>query len=650
MKPPLLLFIMTLTLWGACAEMLWFGALLGIFLEIIQFGHLERSFANQDLNRVVDLAALLSSGSATYFIFSAGIAEGLLKTIVWLPIAMLPIILVQIISAGSFRFRNLFYSLRRSISPLADQTAYLFYPYLLLVLISASVATTNYVLFVPSALIFSAYALFTIRPRDHAPRIWLFLIIFAFSIGLGLAWGLNRLQALIEDSLIEWFAAAPPNPYHTRTRIGDVGQIKLSDTIIWRIQLDYPLFEPFLLIDSIYTSFDGNTWRALHDIFRTLNEPQNGEYFIGKPIAPLATLNINGYSEDGQALLPLPGASYSIKNLGASIISVNSLGVVKISDAAPLMQLQITYTPELISRLPPTIVDMEIPNSLASLFARLRNSLNRHGQSDADIVATVVRFFHDNFRYSLFLGNQSGGKTLSDFLTNARSGHCEYFATATTLLLRSFGIPARYITGYSVQEFSPSEGQYVARRRHAHAWSQAYINGVWQNIDTTPAIWRDTEDMQNNSLLQPVLDWFSWRWYRYNEWRAHNQNIFSGYWLISAGGLLFAWFYWRLLRRPKIQNHTAQKSQNRQLNSSPQPYMQMEEKLAQAGYFRPLGETPRHWIQNLIQTGCPYITRNAEDLVYTYYVFRFRPQQELSGRLEQLGKNWQKEIHALGVR
>ncbi|MBT8330725.1 MAG: transglutaminase-like domain-containing protein, partial [Deltaproteobacteria bacterium] len=41
-------------------------------------------------------------------------------------------------------------------------------------------------------------------------------------------------------------------------------------------------------------------------------------------------------------------------------------------------------------------------------------------------------------------------KNIENFLTRSRSGHCEYFATATVLLLRQAGIPARYARGYSV--------------------------------------------------------------------------------------------------------------------------------------------------------------------------------------------------------
>ena len=71
----------------------------------------------------------------------------------------------------------------------------------------------------------------------------------------------------------------------------------------------------------------------------------------------------------------------------------------------------------------------------------------------------------------------------------SRAGHCEYFATATVLLLREAGIPARYATGFSVQDFSRMENRSVVRERHAHAWVLAFVNGAWRDLDTTPSNW-----------------------------------------------------------------------------------------------------------------------------------------------------------------
>src|SRR5262249_60581555 len=104
-------------------------------------------------------------------------------------------------------------------------------------------------------------------------------------------------------------------------------------------------------------------------------------------------------------------------------------------------------------------------------------------------------YFRRNFRYSTWKGERPRRESaVEDFLVSSRSGHCEYFATATTLLLRAAGVPARYAVGYSVQEWSRLEQRYIVRARHAHSLTLAYVDGAWRDVDTTPAGWADSEE------------------------------------------------------------------------------------------------------------------------------------------------------------
>ena len=74
------------------------------------------------------------------------------------------------------------------------------------------------------------------------------------------------------------------------------------------------------------------------------------------------------------------------------------------------------------------------------------------------------------------------------FLTERRRAHCELFASATVLLLRSAGVPARYVSGFLCNEPHPSGKYFIARYGDAHAWVEAYDrqNRKWVVVDTTP--------------------------------------------------------------------------------------------------------------------------------------------------------------------
>jgi len=72
------------------------------------------------------------------------------------------------------------------------------------------------------------------------------------------------------------------------------------------------------------------------------------------------------------------------------------------------------------------------------------------------------------------------------FLTTKKSGDCVYFASAMAVMLRSVGVPARVCTGYLPG--NRSEGKYIVRAKHYHAWPEVYFPGYgWIIFEVTPA-------------------------------------------------------------------------------------------------------------------------------------------------------------------
>ena len=92
------------------------------------------------------------------------------------------------------------------------------------------------------------------------------------------------------------------------------------------------------------------------------------------------------------------------------------------------------------------------------------------------------------------------------FLEESHRGYCVHFASAATLLLRTQGIPARYVSGYATTIPStrdPSTGKYTTRVAdfNAHAWVEIYLYGYgWYPVEVTPASTGDTPDQS----LPPV--------------------------------------------------------------------------------------------------------------------------------------------------
>ncbi|MEM9586728.1 MAG: transglutaminaseTgpA domain-containing protein [Planctomycetota bacterium] len=83
-----------------------------------------------------------------------------------------------------------------------------------------------------------------------------------------------------------------------------------------------------------------------------------------------------------------------------------------------------------------------------------------------------------NFQYTLNLDAEpiSGMDPIEQFLAYDRRGHCQFFASALVMMLRSQGIPARMVVGYRTMEYSKLAHQFIARQSHAHAWVEALID------------------------------------------------------------------------------------------------------------------------------------------------------------------------------
>ena len=92
------------------------------------------------------------------------------------------------------------------------------------------------------------------------------------------------------------------------------------------------------------------------------------------------------------------------------------------------------------------------------------------------------------YGYTLDLPQRESRDPIAYFLFERKKGHCEYFASAMTVMLRAVGIPARIANGFQSGTFNPLSKLYVLRASDAHSWVEAYIEGRgWLTFDPTPA-------------------------------------------------------------------------------------------------------------------------------------------------------------------
>lgn len=132
--------------------------------------------------------------------------------------------------------------------------------------------------------------------------------------------------------------------------------------------------------------------------------------------------------------------------------------------------------------------DLQIPDELRGPIKKIANSIMDPKESAGRNAQAIQRYFESNFKYSTNVHLVTNKDPILEFLENKKEGHCEYFASATTLLLRAMNIPARYVTGFVVQERGLNDSCFVARRKDAHAWVEMYTpEAGWKTLETTPS-------------------------------------------------------------------------------------------------------------------------------------------------------------------
>jgi transglutaminase-like putative cysteine protease len=101
----------------------------------------------------------------------------------------------------------------------------------------------------------------------------------------------------------------------------------------------------------------------------------------------------------------------------------------------------------------------------------------------------VEQWLRTNIVYDENVNAPPRGQDLVDYvLFDNRRGYCEHYSAAMTVMLRSLGIPARVVVGYSPGQHDPQTGGWLYLQSNAHAWVEAYFPGYgWIPFEPTAA-------------------------------------------------------------------------------------------------------------------------------------------------------------------
>jgi protein-glutamine gamma-glutamyltransferase len=326
--------------------------------------------------------------------------------------------------------------------------------------------------------------------------------------------------------------------------LGQIGEIKKSSAVVMRIKVEgNPVLARNMHWRGIaLTTFDGRRWYTEGHEPLALTESFDG--WIAVPPSSDAdrryslpfqyTVMLEPLASDALFVAPEParvrgqffgGALGGPRGLRRSYLTLDKTGSLAnpFHNYADLRYDAISDVPEVpaesLRRSSQTY-----PKSLLTLYLQLpkldpripilAKTITSRAANPYDKARAVESYLRGNYGYTLDLSGAPPVDPLAYFLFEKRAGHCEYFAAAMTVIMRTLGVPARYVNGFLPGEYNDVGGDYIIRASDAHSWVEVFFPDYgWITFDPTPP----SDDHSAGLLSQIGLywDWFQLEW---NDW------------------------------------------------------------------------------------------------------------------------------------
>jgi transglutaminase-like putative cysteine protease len=326
--------------------------------------------------------------------------------------------------------------------------------------------------------------------------------------------------------------------------LGQIGEIKKNSAVVMRVKTGKPVAYPMLRWRGIaLVNFDGKRWTNPEHTRETLNARPDGSIFLRDPeqaaastatglqytvfLQPIATAAIftpgepislkGSFSPENSDSGWSVSHSYIFRDSTDSLFNpFHNYSAVRYTGLSQLPQIDAARLRSANDAYPPAIRAeyLQLPAGLDARIPALARQVTISANTRYDKARAIESFLRSRFGYTLNLAGRPGNDPLANFLFVTRAGHCEYFATAMTILLRTLEIPAREVNGFLPGEYNDLAGDYIVRGSDAHSWVEVFFPGSgWVTFDPTPAAAPEKSGLL--SRLAKYVDWMQLSW---SEW------------------------------------------------------------------------------------------------------------------------------------
>jgi len=310
------------------------------------------------------------------------------------------------------------------------------------------------------------------------------------------------------------FPGTPAAPLNRTDRIDMGNRPELGDRVLFTVRAAFPSFWRTATFDT----WDGRGWSRSEDSLYAL---ASGGRLTASPddlAAAGGTLLEQEIRIESEGSVALPAA--------ASALLIDSPEVAvqyrdgTLASAFPLGR-GASYTVQ--SRVPAATEGQlraagtrPVPDSVTESYGqRLQASdrtralaieLVKDAPGSFERVQAVESWLGQNTRYNLDAPLTPPGRDVVDhFLFESKEGWCEQVASASVVLLREMGVPARVAAGFTSGDPDPITGRFVVKEQNAHSWTEVWFAGIgWVPFDPTSGV-RLADGGRSSS--QPTSNW-----------------------------------------------------------------------------------------------------------------------------------------------
>lgn len=335
--------------------------------------------------------------------------------------------------------------------------------------------------------------------------------------------------------------------FSDQVQLGQIGEIQQSSSLVMHIQIDGDTHGTYDLKWRGVTLnvFDGKTWfnpHAQHVVtsvgsgrflllqdrtnwkkpalagnsqiihYRVLMEPLIGNVFFLAPTPRLLQGNYRLLSMDnGDAVFDLDPEHPVGRYEATSDIAQPSPGELRAASTEYPAEILLTY--------------LQLPR-VDDRVLTLAKQITASADNNYDKATAIERYLRTHFGYTLQLPRTVSRDPIANFLFERKQGHCEYFASAMAIMLRTLGIPTRVVNGFRTGEFNDLTSQYLVRGSNAHSWVEAYFPGYgWISFDPTPAAPAQVQTGWSRSMLYVDAMASFWREWVINYDTGHQYSL-----------------------------------------------------------------------------------------------------------------------------